>query len=399
MPSCRQPPPPPALAGPSAQRDLLAHGPVTLYWSADVVPTTDRRGSDLVTGVKTYRPIARRSAAMARDRPHQCRRDDRDLPIAAVSCWWRWRMGRGRSSPTTAPHRRPLPGGARILALCGDEDDIWAVGEAAKGQLIAIPPAKSTTKTTSTTTTTTLTTTATTATLSPATTKPLAASEPAAPITTPVPAFPPHELGLFLLRRRAGNGSSDVIPGNLHGGEALAVSMAIIDRRLMLAIAAKDLVVRIWRNAGHWDAGTEVAVLGERKDQASEHRRPGRVVGGGWKGQREQRRHALRSPRALERGEAFVPAPARQLRSPHARRGAGANSPARLRWSRADEGAALQRRRLAQRRSQGFCHALAARRRLAQPVVSARHRAGADHLDGRRDAAAPAVRMRGGAGG
>src|SRR5262245_34368039 len=43
----------PAPAAPSTQRDLLAHGTDELYWSADVVPTTERRGSTVVNGVKT----------------------------------------------------------------------------------------------------------------------------------------------------------------------------------------------------------------------------------------------------------------------------------------------------------------------------------------------------------
>jgi uncharacterized RDD family membrane protein YckC len=229
--------PAPASVSPQNFRDLLALGTDQLYWSADVVPVINRHETAAQTIVRVRsagEALWKEVGAVAAPVSGLAHRGSELLLVLDDGQWM-------IASDSGVRSGLPAPGGAEVLALAGDGDDIWAVAAAPAGRMITPTTAP--------------------ATRSNAATEP-ASTTAAAPSTAP--AFPPHDVGLFLLRR--GNWEEqDLLPRAVRRNDIRAISLAMLDRRLMLAVASRDLSVRVYtRDANGWDDGVELAFVAER---------------------------------------------------------------------------------------------------------------------------------------
>jgi uncharacterized RDD family membrane protein YckC len=237
------------VAPPKMVRDLLAHGTDETFWCADVVPVTGQE-----PGTRTLLRYRHAGDALWKSAG--------EFPVAATSLSNRgaellvvleggdWKL----VADTGVRSGNSLPGGAEVLALAGDEEQIWAVAAARKGMSLPAPaPASATTS---------------------ATTRSIAQ-----PATSPL--AKPHELGLFLLSK--GNWVEKApLPPGLRRGEIEAISLAAIDRKLMLAIATRDRAVRVFVHSPRgWEGGEDIATLGDggRLKLLDLHGRPGLWIG------------------------------------------------------------------------------------------------------------------------
>jgi uncharacterized RDD family membrane protein YckC len=203
----------------AAARDLLAHGTDQFFWSADVVPTgpNEPQGSKTIIRYRTAGDQLRWKPAseLAAQAESLGNRGDELLVVLEGGQWKIVSESGVRSG-------NPLPRDCRVLALAGDGDDIWAVGEA---------PRSAATATTATTTT------------SPST----------------APALAP--LTLFRMQRGEWK-DSQPLPGSISRDKLDAVSLAMLDGKLTLAVTAGEPVVRIFtRTDGGWQGGSNVAAL------------------------------------------------------------------------------------------------------------------------------------------
>jgi uncharacterized RDD family membrane protein YckC len=239
-------------------RELLAHGTDQRYWAANVAPVPRSRTPAVKTSIRyraagdaEWREIAEfatPAVALA----------DRGAELLLVLSGGQWSIVSDDGSVRSGT---ALPGGAGVMELASDGDDVWAVAAAPKGKMIPSPA----------TTTIAATTTPTSTNASAATTSAATSSQGATTSTAPAPAatrsapqLPPHDVGLF--RLHLGRWSEeDVLPAGVGRDDIRAISMAVVDHRLMVALAA-GLEVRVYTHdeRGGWDAGTQVAVLGDR---------------------------------------------------------------------------------------------------------------------------------------
>jgi len=242
--------PPPAATG----RDLLAHGTDQYYWAADIAPTADLRAPGIHTLIRfraagdvEWREIAEFAApatALA----------NRGSELLVVLAGGNWSIV---SASDTGGVRSgvPLPGDAKVFDLAGDGDDVWAIAAAPAGKMLP-PPAPQDTTTTpaaiSTTASTTISATSATATTTSTT-------------ASTVASLPPHDLALFRLHQGKW-AEQDLLPNRIGRDDLHAWSMAVVDGRLMLALAS-GLDVRVYTHGPQgWDGGADVAVLAANSD-------------------------------------------------------------------------------------------------------------------------------------
>jgi uncharacterized RDD family membrane protein YckC len=214
-------------------------------WCADVIPFADpsRPGSRTVIRVRTagdgqWRVIGE-IAEPAVDL------DNRGSELLVVLAEGEWRIV---STDGTVRSGIPLPQSARVLAVTGDNEDIWAVGAAPAGKLLDAPAAATATATTGARVTTSRSSAATT-------------TAATAAVSAGKPALPPHELALFKLTRGTWT-EVGLLPAGLRRDDVVAVSMDVLERRVALAVATRDRAVRVYtRTATAWSDGRDVATL------------------------------------------------------------------------------------------------------------------------------------------
>jgi uncharacterized RDD family membrane protein YckC len=246
-PAHAAPPPPPATAPATspapartsapAGRELLAFGTEQRFWSADVIPYAQGKTSGTKTFLRVRGPgdpqwrIIGELEAPALSLAH------RGNELLVVLDGGDWRI----VSDSGARSGNALPGSAKVLALAGDGDDVWAVGV---GPVTPTAPPAATTSTATTTTTSASATTTAAATARAATTAPSAG----------------EQISLYQLTHGDWT-RRDAIPAELKRDDLRVVSLAVLDRKLMLALIDSAGVVRLFTRQpdGGWDRGQEIA--------------------------------------------------------------------------------------------------------------------------------------------
>ena len=222
----------------SVVRDLLALGNEDRFWSADVIPFIQGKASGTKTFFRVRGPGDPQWRLVAELEAPAVALANRGRELLVVLEGGDWRILSEDGGPRSGT---PLPGGAHVLALAGDGDDIWAIGAAPAGRTIAPPPSATTraASTSSSVTTTTASSISTLATTAPAS----------------------RTLGLFLLHRGDWTLRDDLPPG-LERDDLDTVSLAVIDRRLLLAVIDREGAVRVFHRAGdgRWQGGQDIAV-------------------------------------------------------------------------------------------------------------------------------------------
>ncbi|MEA2736000.1 MAG: hypothetical protein QOE14_2451 [Humisphaera sp.] len=223
----------------SMVRDLLAFGTEERFWSADVIPLMQGKPSG---GTKTFLRVRGPGDSEWKgigelDAP-ALSLAHRGTELLVVLEDGDWKI----VSDSGARSGNPLPGRAAVIALAGDGDDVWAIG---------VPPAGAAAASTSATTAPTTTA---------ATTSAPLPTTGVAPTTSPAAAAA-EQLGLYLLHR-GDWARRDALPGDLDRGDLNAVSLAVLDRKLLLASVDSEGVIRLFTHnpAGGWDKGAEIAV-------------------------------------------------------------------------------------------------------------------------------------------
>lgn len=274
-----------------AVRDLLAHGTDQVIWTADVVSRPGRANQIGISTQVRYRSAGdqQRWQAAAELSARPLSLANRGSELLVVTDDGEWKI----VSDSGARSGNPLPNNARVIALAGDGDDIWAVGArdlsrptaAAAAAAPTVPgsasapvatrptaaaetpsvPGTSGPATISATARTPSATRSSISALPPASlppSPPRPAGQMVATTSNAPPATQPQPLGLFLLRRGAWAEVSD-LPVNVKSERVAAVSLAVLDRRLTLAIVGPEPAVRIYtRDGDRWTGPTDVAILG-----------------------------------------------------------------------------------------------------------------------------------------
>jgi uncharacterized RDD family membrane protein YckC len=251
----------PPLATGSAPRNLLAHGTENGLWCADVVPVEPppaQRGGAATPGARTvirYRaagdPQWRVAAEIAAETVSLGSRGNELLVVLADGQWRLVSDGDVRCGSA-------LPGGANVLALAGDGDDIWAIAAAPKGAVRGPAPAARVTTTASTAPSAAAGDDAGPTETSPAT------ETTATTAPTTATALPPHDVGLFRLVRGAWS-EADVLPAGLRRDRIAAVSLAVLEGRLTMAVATTGRAIHVFSRTADdraWTAGVDAATLG-----------------------------------------------------------------------------------------------------------------------------------------
>src|SRR4051812_46184724 len=143
------PPPAPAVSGAdSNSRELLAHGTEQRYWAADVAPVARSRNGAVKTSVRYRSAGDAEWREIAEFATPAIALADRGAELLVVLSGGQWSIV---SDDGNVRSGMALPGGGGVIELASDGDDVWAVGTAAKGRMIA--PAASSATAASTTST------------------------------------------------------------------------------------------------------------------------------------------------------------------------------------------------------------------------------------------------------
>ena len=219
-----------ARAGPP-NRDLLAHGTDQYFWSADVTPAPPNELPATVNTVIRFRTagdmLRWQKAAELSAQPTSLANRGSELLVVLDDGSWKIVSASGGTRSGT-----DLPGGYAVLALAGDGDDIWAAGA---------PDASRT----------------------PAT-QTAAAATTTNPATTESATFPAQPRGLTLFRLHSGAWSAVApLPVDVTREHVQAISLAMLDDRLTLAIVGLDRAVRVYsRGPSGWGEGADVGTFG-----------------------------------------------------------------------------------------------------------------------------------------
>ena len=226
-------PNPAAVAPRVNNRDLLAYGTDDRFWSADVIPFIQGKTSGVKTFLRVRAPGDSQWQMVGELEAAAVSLANRANELLVVLDNGDWKI----VSDSGARSGIPLPAHDAVLAMAGDGDDVWAIGVGAGG---AETPA-STSGTTSAT--------------APATSA--ASTRSTMAITT----APAEQLSLFQLTRGDWT-RRDALPPGLDRADLRVVSLAILDRKLTLAFADSDGVVRLFtrKPEGGWDKGHELSV-------------------------------------------------------------------------------------------------------------------------------------------
>jgi uncharacterized RDD family membrane protein YckC len=233
---------------PSPPRNLFAHGTDRQFWTAEVLPAMDPQDRVDHTLIR-YRaagegkrwhagdPLAGRAVALST-------RGSELLVLMAGGDW-------SLVSESGTRAGNPLPGDLSILALAGDGETVWAVGD---GSAVPQPPA--TRAATSVTSATAPTAANAAQALAPATASSSSATGPLGSdnlSTRPAPATRPHPLGLYRLSRGQWS-QQTVLPDSVHAEDLLDITMIAADQRLLIALLERGRPdIRVLRFAdGKW---------------------------------------------------------------------------------------------------------------------------------------------------
>ena len=237
----------PAGAARAALRDLQAHGSVDHLWVARVEP---RAGS--APGERTTLFVrAKYEPAWTRLEPVGSRvlgLASRGSQLAILLSNGDWLL----MTDTGPASGRPLPPGAHMIALGSDANSLWAVGlrvRGGDGSEGALLPGPNVTTAPATGPATRA------AAPDPASTEPETTTRPAAPATAP------SRPGLTLYRLGPrGWEEHGPLPPAIPAAEGVAVSLAVVDGRPVVAHKAGDRQVRVFRraNVGGWEDVAEV---------------------------------------------------------------------------------------------------------------------------------------------
>jgi uncharacterized RDD family membrane protein YckC len=252
----------------AAMRNLLAHGTEQQLWCADVVgPRPGLPGAGLNSGPNA--PAARtvirfrtsgqsQWTVIAEIAAPAVALDNRGSELLVVLASGQWRIV---SSDGDVRSGIDLPGQARILAIAGgDEGDVWAIGAAAAGRMLAEPAHPVATAPSNSSSTSAVST-------APAIDRPAATTE-ASPSTAPAtsnhrPHFPPHEVGLFHLVQGTWSEIAP-LPGQLKREDLASASLDVIEHRVMLALASRQAGIRIFTHTtAGWSDGRDIAAFND----------------------------------------------------------------------------------------------------------------------------------------
>jgi uncharacterized RDD family membrane protein YckC len=229
-------------------RDLLAYGTDERFWSADVIPVIQGKANATKTFLRVRGPGDSQWQSVGELEAAAISLAHRGTELLVVLDDGDWKI----VSDSGARSGIPLPGHDDVLALAGDGDDVWAVGV---GLVEAPSPALSTASTAPVTSASPTTTSSS----PPPSMSPGAAAAAAILASTTAPV--PEQVSLFQLTRGDWT-RRDALPAGLDRADLRVVSLAILDRKLMLAIVDSDGVVRLFTHKpdGGWDNGQELAV-------------------------------------------------------------------------------------------------------------------------------------------
>lgn len=223
-------------------RDLLAFGTEQRFWSADVIPFIQGKQSGTKTYLRVRAPGDSQWKLITELEAPAVSLGNRGVELLVVLEGGDWKIVADDSARSGAA----LPGGADVLALAGDGDDIWAIGAAHVGDNSRGAATSSSTQPSS------------------ATTQAAASTTPAAAraATTSSSSHPSHPLGLFQLTRGDWT-ERDVLPHGLDRDDLRVLSFAMLDRKLMLAVVDSDAAIRVFtRDERGWDKGVDITVAG-----------------------------------------------------------------------------------------------------------------------------------------
>src|SRR4051812_47073203 len=239
----------------AATRALHAWGAGDSFWFADVNPVPPN-GSPAPAGVLTTIHVRSagdglwRTVAELSETPISV--SNRGSELLIVLDYGEWKI----ASESDVRSGISLPGSARVLALTGDGDDIWAIGGA--------DPLRGATTTSASTSLTARASTKGASAKPPASQTTVATSTPPSsmnavpPTTSSAKAAP---LALYQLHSGAWTQAADV-PVEYKAEQVAAVSLAVLDRKLTLAIVGTDRAVRLFTySEGHWTRVAEASKL------------------------------------------------------------------------------------------------------------------------------------------
>ena len=238
----------PATAPATSSRDLLAYGTDDRFWSADVIPIIQGKTSSTKTFLRVRGPGDSQWQSVGELEAAAISLANRGGELLVVLDDGDWKI----VSDSGARSGIPLPGHDDVLALAGDGDDVWAIG-------VGIGETQSATRTTTTSSTTT----ATTATpIAPATHLAATTAPAAAPASSAAATAPATEQVALFQLTRGDWARRDSLPPGLDRADLRVISLAMLDRKLMLAVVDSDGVVRLFARHpdGGWDRGQELAV-------------------------------------------------------------------------------------------------------------------------------------------
>lgn len=221
----------------AATRALLAWGAGESFWSVDVNPQVPvATPPNVITTIRLRQAgdVQWHTSGELSETPASI--SNRGSELLVVLDDGQWKI----VSTSDVRSGLALPATAKVLALAGDGDDIWAIG--GYGNPASATKPATTGKSSATT--------------------PATAASQSKPATSS-PANPNRPLALFRLQKGSWSEMGE-IPLDFRTDQIAAVSLAMLDAKLTLAIVGPDRAVRLFTRTGdHWDRGIDVATLGE----------------------------------------------------------------------------------------------------------------------------------------